>query len=115
MRGHPLRGHLYWVQLPSEHDRKRRPALVMSLDVRNRLADDVMVVPASSTLREAPTHVRIRARQGGLPMASVLKCEQLTTLPESRLGRSPLGGALSSRIMHEVEKAILRAIGVPID
>ena len=115
MTAQPLRSHLYWVRFPSEPGRKRRPALVVSIDVRNRLANDVMVVPASTVLRPAPTHVRLRARQGGLPTASVLKCEQLTTLPKSLLSDSPLGGPLSSLVMHEVEKAILRAIGVPID
>jgi hypothetical protein len=46
--------------------------------------------------------------------ASVLKCEQLTTLPKSLLNPVPLGGSLSDPLMMEVEKAILRAIGVPI-
>ncbi len=111
---YPRRGHLYWVTIPSEPTRKRRPALVVSMDVRNRLAGDVMVVPASSVLRPAPTHVRLRQRQGGVRKSSMLKCEQLTTLPKSFLNPGPLGGSLSDRIMEEVEKAILRAIGVPI-
>ena len=112
--GHPRRGHIYWVTVPSEPGRKRRPALVVSVDVRNRLASDVMVVPASTALREAPTHVRLRRRQGGLSRVSVLKCEQLTTLPKSLLSDAPLGGHLSAKVMIEVEKAVLRAIGVPI-
>ena len=111
---YPRRGCLYWVTIPSEPTRKRRPALVVSVDVRNRLAGDVLVVPASSVLRPAPTHVRLRQRQGGVRKASVLKCEQLTTLPKSLLNSVPLGGSLSDRLMMEVEKAILRAIGVPI-
>ncbi len=111
---HPRRGHLYWVNIPSEPSRKRRPALVVSIDVRNRLANDVMVVPASTVLRKAPTHVRLRRRQGGVPRASVLKCEQLTTIPKALLSNVPLGGRLSAKLMLDVEKAILRAIGVPI-
>ena len=110
----PRRGHLYWVRIPSEPTRKRRPALVVSVDVRNRLAGDVMVVPASSVFRAAPTHVRLRQRQGGVRKASVLKCEQLTTLPKSFVNPVPLGGSLSDHLMLEVEKAILRAVGVPI-
>ena len=35
-------------------------ALVVSPDIRNRLANDVIVVPVSSVLREAPTHVRLQ-------------------------------------------------------
>ena len=112
---HPRRGHLYWVRIPNEPDGKRRPALVVSPDVRNRLASDVVVIPVSSVLRGAPTHVRLRAREGGLSRASVVKCEQITTLRRDRLGTRALGGQLASGRMLEVEKAILRAIGVPVD
>jgi mRNA interferase MazF len=111
---HPRRGHLYWVRIPDEPGGKRRPALVISPDVRNRLASDVIVVPVSSVLREAPTHVHLRAREGGLSRVSVVKCEQITTLHRERLATRPLGGQLASARMLEVEKAILRAIGVPV-
>ena len=114
MSDYPCRGRLYWVTIPSEPTRKRRPGLVVSVDSRNRLAADVMVVPASTVLRPAPTHVRLRRGQGGTRRSSVLKCEQVTTLPKSQLGSRPLGGPLSPRLMLEVEKAILRAIGVPL-
>lgn len=110
----PRRGSLYWVRLPGEPGRKGRPAVVVSPDVRNRLASDVIVVPVSSVLREAPTHVRLRAREGGLPRSSVVKCEQITTLARDRLEPRPLGGPLSAARLVEIEKAILRAIGVPV-
>ena len=65
----PQRGEIYLVKLPGHpRDRKARPAMVVSLDVRNRLANDVMVVPLSTTLREAPTHVRIA--EGEVPKVS---------------------------------------------
>ena len=115
MSGYPGRGHIYWVKVPGEPDAKRRPALVVSVDARNRLANDVMVVPASTTLRPSVTHVRLREGQGGVPRESVLKCEQLTTLPKDRLFDGALGGPLSASAMAAVEKAILRSIGVPID
>jgi mRNA-degrading endonuclease toxin of MazEF toxin-antitoxin module len=111
---YPRRAHIYWVRVPDEPGGKRRPALVVSPDVRNRLANDVIVVPISSVLREAPTHVRLRSREGGLPRASVVKCEQITTLRRDRLLPHPLSGAVSNARMLEVEKAILRAIGVGI-
>jgi mRNA-degrading endonuclease toxin of MazEF toxin-antitoxin module len=111
---YPRRAQVYWVRVPDEPGGKRRPALVVSPDVRNRLANDVIVVPISSALREAPTHVRLRAHEGGLHRASVVKCEQITTLGRNRLLPRPLGGALSSARMVEIEKAILRSIGVPV-
>lgn len=110
----PRRGHLYWVRIPDEPGAKRRPALVISPDSRNRFASDVLVVPISTTLREAPTHVRLRSREGGLLRPSMAKCEQITTLRRERLLPPPLGGGLLPTRMIEIEKAILRAIGVPI-
>jgi mRNA-degrading endonuclease toxin of MazEF toxin-antitoxin module len=111
---YPRRGHVYWVRIPDEPGGKRRPALVVSPDGRNRLASDVIVVPVSGVVRDAPTHVRLRLREGGLPRPSVAKCEQITTLRRDRLTPRPLGGAVSSARMLEIEKAILRAIGVPV-
>jgi len=102
------------VRIPDEPGSKRRPALVISPDSRNRLASDVIVVPISSVLREAPTHVKLRAREGGLPRPSVVKCEQITTLRRDRLASRPLGGTLAAGRMTEIEKATLRAIGVPV-
>ena len=106
----PLRrGHLHWARLD-----KRRPVLVISPDYRNDRASDVIVVPCSTRLRIGPTHVRLRTREGGLPGPTVLKCEQITTLPREEMESRPLGGSLTKRRLAEVEQAILRAIGVPV-
>ena len=111
---YPKRGHCYWVQIPDEPRNKKCPALVISPDIRNQLAHDVIVLPLSSVLREAPTHVKLRKGEGGLPKGSVAKCEQITTLRKDRLSVKPLGSSLSYERLLEVEKAILRAIDVPI-
>jgi mRNA-degrading endonuclease toxin of MazEF toxin-antitoxin module len=115
VNANPLRGCLYRVAIPGEPGRKRRPALVVSVNARNRLANDVLVIPASTTLRVAPTHVRLRRGTGGLPTDSVLKCEQITTLPKDLLSESALGGPLSAGLLEEVERGVLRAIGVSVD
>ena len=104
----PRRGRLYWVSLD-----KRRPALVLSPDYRNDLASDVIVVPCSTRLRPAPTHVLLKRGQGGLPESTVLKCEQITTLPKTDV-HGPLGGPLPPGLLRAVERAVLRAIGVPV-
>ena len=103
------RGHLYWATFD-----KRRPALVLSPDYRNERASDVIVVPSTTVLREAPTHVRLRRGEAGLREASVLKCEQVTTLHHSSIDPRPMGAALSAARMAEVERAVLRAFGVPV-
>jgi mRNA-degrading endonuclease toxin of MazEF toxin-antitoxin module len=102
------RGYLYWVRSD-----KRRPALLLSPNARNEGASDVIVVPASTVLREGPWHVRLRKGEGGLPAVSILKCEQITTLRKDLLDPEPLGGPLSAGRIQEVEQAVLRAIGVP--
>ena len=111
----PRRGEIYLVRLPSQpKDIKERPALVVSLDIRNRLANDIIVVPISTTLRPAPTHVELPAGEGGLHRTSMAKCEQITTLDKSLLIRGPFSGTISEAKIHEVEKAIMRAIGIPV-
>ncbi len=114
MNVNPLRGCLYWVKIPSEPGGKIRPALVVSVEARNRLASDVLVIPATTTLHPAPTHVRLNKGAGGVPMDSVLKCEQITTLPKHLLSETALGGPLSGALLEEVERGVLRAIGVAI-
>ena len=112
---YPRRGEIYLVRLSGHpSDTKDRPALVVSLDVRNRLANDVIVVPLSTTLRPAPTHVELPAGEGGLKETSMAKCEQITTLDKSFLIRGPFAGTISPSLMQEIEKAIQRAIGIPI-
>jgi mRNA-degrading endonuclease toxin of MazEF toxin-antitoxin module len=112
----PQRGEIYLVKLPGHpRDRKARPALVVSLDVRNRLAHDVMVVPLSTSLREAPTHVRIAEGEGGLDYISMATCEQLTTLDKEFLLRGPFTGRVrEATTMGDIERAIMRAIGIVV-
>jgi len=58
--------------------------------------------------------VRLRRGEGGVSEASVLKCEQIATLHKEDIRLQPLGGALPPKRVLEVERAVLRAIGVPI-
>ena len=110
---YPRRGEIYLVRLPAHpEDRKDRPALIVPMDVRNRLANDVIVVPISTTLRASPTHVELLKGEGGLDQTSMAKCEQITTLDKSFLIRGPFSGAISTGKMAEVEKAIQIAIDI---
>ena len=109
----PRRGEIYLVRIPGHpSDTKARPALVVSMDVRNRLANDVIVVPLSTTLRPAPTHVELPAGEGGLQETYMAKCEQVTTLDKAFLLRGPFAGTISPSLMQDIEKAIQIAIGI---
>ena len=112
---YPKRGEIYLVSLPGRpRDMKARPALIVSMDIRNRLADDVIVVPISTTLRPSPTHAQLAKGEGGLHKLSLAKCEQITTLDKSFLVRGPFSGTIRAETMAEVEKAIQRAVGIII-
>ena len=112
---YPRRGEIYLVRLPGHpRDTKPRPALIVFLDVRYRLANDAIVVPISIILRASPTHVELAKGEGGLAETSMAKCEQITTLDKSFLIRGPFSGTTSSIKITEVEKAIQRAIGIVI-
>lgn len=103
------RGQLYWANVG-----KRRPVLVISIDARNARATDLLVIPCTTNLRPAPTHVPLRRGEGGIPAASMLKCEQITTLPLADVESDPLGDPLSAPRLREVERGVLRAIGVAV-
>jgi mRNA-degrading endonuclease toxin of MazEF toxin-antitoxin module len=105
----PLRGHLYWVHLD-----KRRPALVISPNYRNEHASDVMIVPCTTRVVKSPTHVVLHKGEAGVHEGSVLKCEQLTTLTKDDIVDGPLGKALTPARIAEVERAIIRAIGIAL-
>ena len=103
------RGYLYWATLD-----KRRPVLIISPDYRNEHASDIIVIPCSTIIRPAPTHVILRKGEGGVPTRSVLKAEQIVTLPRVEVGTKALGNPLSAMKLAELERAVLRAIGIPI-
>ena len=110
---YPKRGEIYLVNLPSKpRDTKNRPAIVISLDIRNELANDIIVVPLSTNLRSSPTHVLLQEGEGGLSKASMAKCEQITTIDKFLLIRGPFAGRISNEKIKEIEKAVMIAIGL---
>lgn len=109
----PRRGEIWSVELPNQpaDPRSSRPALVVSIDVRNRLANDVVVVPLTTTLRPLPTHVMIPAGAGGQRYDSMAKCEQITTLDKRFLVRGPSAGRVAAPLLEAVVRGIRRTVG----
>jgi mRNA interferase MazF len=101
------------VRIPGQPDdpHQPRPALVVSADVRNRIADDLMVVPIFSQGAEGPTHVPLPRGAGGIKKDSVLFCEELTTLDRDFLSRGPWGDPVGVDVLDAVVRAVRRAIG----
>jgi mRNA interferase MazF len=112
----PKRGEIWTVELPGQPSDPHtpRPALVVSADVRNRLAGDVLVVPLSTHLRPLPTHVLVPAGAGGQRQDSMAKCEQITCLDRQFLVRGPLGRPVPDSLLGAVVRAIRRAVGEPL-
>ena len=100
------RGAVHWVSLV-----KRRPAVIVSADSRNRAANDVVVVPCSASAHRMRWHVGLRRGEGGLPEASMAKCEQITTLAKADVEPRELG-VLSLTRMREIERALLSALAI---
>ncbi len=83
MANFPRRGEVWLVEFPD--DPKPRPALIVSPDVRNELANSVLAVPITTNLRPAPTHVLLPASQSGLSHDSMARGENVSYLHKSRL------------------------------
>jgi len=109
----PRRGEFWTAYTPGQPDdpHQPRPVLVISEDVRNRLRDDVIVVPAFSSGRIGPTRVSVSAGSGGLAHDSLLFCEEVTTIDKEFLERGPLGSRVGPGTVAAVVRGIRRAIG----
>ncbi len=110
MAAFPHRGEIWLVQFPD--DPKLRPALIVSVDVRNELANSVLAVPITTNMRDSPTHVRLPAGQGGLTHDSMARCENVSYLHKSRLARALHAGPINAPFMHEIERCLLRSFGI---
>ncbi|RPJ78437.1 MAG: type II toxin-antitoxin system PemK/MazF family toxin [Acidobacteria bacterium] len=108
----PRRGQIYFANLRAGPARKRRPVLIVSRDERNRWASDALVVPVSSRIRHAPTHVILDSGDGGLPQTSVALCEQVTCLDKGVLDPQPLGAPVSAARMLAIERCLLLSLGI---
>lgn len=106
----PRRGEVWLVSFPD--DPKSRPALIVSPDVRNELANSILAVPVTTNLRPAPTHVLLPAGQGRLAHDSMARCENVSYLHKSRLARGPLAGVITAPLMREVERCLMRSFGI---
>jgi mRNA-degrading endonuclease toxin of MazEF toxin-antitoxin module len=106
----PRRGEVWPVDFPD--DTKSRPALIVSLDARNEFGNSVLAVPLTTNLRPGPSHVFLPKGQGGITQISAARCENVSYVLKSRLRRGGFSGAISPPLLHDVEMALMRAIGI---
>ena len=105
----PRRGEIYLVEIPD--DPKERPAIVLSSDVLNRFALDVVVVPVTTVERgRFSTRILLTPGEGGLRKRCYAKCDQVTNVNKRRLLRGPFRGSLSRAKLAEIEDGVRLAL-----
>lgn len=109
----PRRGEIYFASARTRPgERKLRPVLIISPDIRNRWAGDVLAIPISTKVRPAPEHVLLDRGEGGLPQSSVAKCEQVSSMDKSLLEPRALSSPISEDRIRQIEDALLIALGI---
>lgn len=107
------RGDIYWVKLdPIEGSEigKIRPALVISNDINNELADTVTIVPiTSNTGKVYPFDVLVRKGTANLTGDSKIKANQIRTVDKRRL--KDMIGTVPPTILEKTETAIKIHLG----
>ncbi len=104
----PARGDVYLADLDPVRGREQaggRPVLVISVDLFNGgPADLAVVLPITSKKRGIPWHVEVIPPEGGLRLASYIKCEDIRSISRDRLGRRL--GQVGPRTILNVEDRI---------
>jgi len=107
------RGDVVWVDLdPARRAEanKRRPAVVVSNDGANRVAEQlgrgvVTVVPLTTdTERVYPFQVLLPAERCGLPQTSKAQAEQIRAVAIDRIGT--VAGRLPPDLVEDLDRAI---------
>ncbi len=86
--------------------------LILQNNRLNRTGTTTLGIPFTTNLRRAtlPFCVLVATGEGGLFADSVLLCNQLRVLDESRLARKM--GEVSEQVMADAEECVLVALGM---
>jgi mRNA interferase MazF len=111
------RGDVYLANLdPTKGSEQAgtRPVLIYEDDRLIRATLTVVVIPFTTNLKmqHLPTGVLVLAGEGGLRQDSVALCHQLRAL--DKLGLVQHWGSLPPARLAEVDRAILRTLGLPL-
>ena len=99
--------------LKQSGDTKKRPVVVVSIDIRNQYSSTILVVPFSSNISDAanPSRGLINQGEGGLNTNSVAMCDVMTNI-EKRYLESKSFGEITSESFARIQRAIQIAIGI---
>jgi mRNA interferase MazF len=110
----PHQGEIYLIRaLKTIGDTKKRPAAVVSLDLRNKLSSSVLVVPFTSdtTSGETPTRILLKAGEGGLTSDSLALCDNISAVRKIYLEQGPYG-TIPPDSLNRILQGIQIAIGI---
>lgn len=85
------RGDVYYAELDPTQGSEQggtRPVVIVSRDALNASAPIVVIVPLTgkeNKRKTYPTHLEVRAGEGGVDKDSVALCEQIRSISKSRL------------------------------
>lgn len=115
MASFPHQGEIYLSKaLRQGGDTKKRPVVVVSMDVRNQYSATLLVVPFSSDVEASlgnPCRIFIPAGEGGLERDSVAMSDLITTVEKRYLERGPYG-SVGAKSLQSIQQAIQIAIGL---
>lgn len=113
---HIKRGEIRWIKIEEgkstgEEMRKRRPAVILSVDAMNDACGVVSVVYLSSEPQaEWPVHVEVNSTAHITNRLSTALCEHLYAVDKSRVGKKIRDAKQSE--MHAIEKAVAINLGI---
>ena len=111
---YPRQGEVYLIRaLKTLGDTKKRPAVIISMNVRNEFRENVLIIPFTSDLTsgETPTRILIPAGEGGLESASLALYDNISAVRKLYLERGSYG-AITPQSLAKIQRAIQIAIGI---
>ncbi len=100
------RGEIRWYTFRPPD--KRRPVLVLTRNEIVDLLNEIIVVPATRTIRGLTTEVMLTP-EDGMPVACALNCDHVSLAQRERIG--PVLTALPEQQWPNVRRALLLACG----
>jgi mRNA interferase MazF len=82
------RNEIIWVDMGGAAG--RRPVCVLTRDAAIPVLNALTCAPITRTVRGVPTEVEV-GPQHGLPVASVITCDNIVTIPVDRFDPEPVG------------------------
>lgn len=98
------RGEIWWANVD-----KRRPVVLVSRQEAYAIRALVIVVPATTRVRNYAVELKVGAREG-LPRDCVINCDWLVTLPKVDLLER--AGVLSGAKLNALDETLRFALGL---